>query len=84
MSKIATVLSLVTIISTSAMAQEIGQYSIVPMPRSTDQMYSSALIIDTKNGYVWEWISQAGSPNFIVYQGKAEPFKNTNLNGLMK
>jgi hypothetical protein len=65
------------------MAQEIGQYAIATFPPGGNDAYSHALIIDTKNGHVWEWISQpamSGRQAFqgLIYQGQVVPGKNSN------
>ena len=73
----------------SAVAQEVGQYAIAMFPPESNTYrttYHHALIIDTKNGYVWEWISQpsiAGSQAFqaLMFQGQAVPGKNSGPPG---
>jgi hypothetical protein len=66
-----------------ALAQEVGQYAVVVIPpQPSGDLFSHALIVDTKNGYVWEWINQGaiGSrPTYrgLVYQGKAVPGKDS-------
>lgn len=69
-----------------ALAQDVGQYSIVAIPPKENEAYSQALIIDAKNGYVWEWISQGAMGNRpafqrLIYQGKVVPGKNSGPKG---
>jgi len=56
-------------LATSAVAQEVGQYDVYLLPSKGDGAHRHALIIDTKNGYVWEWEETAG----LKWQGQAIP-----------
>lgn len=53
----------------SAVAQEVGQYDVYLLPPRGDKALHHALIIDTKNGYVWEWEENSG----LKWQGQAIP-----------
>ena len=53
----------------SAVAQEVGQYDVYLLPLRGDGAHRHALIVDTKNGYVWEWEETAG----LKWQGQAIP-----------
>jgi hypothetical protein len=61
----------------SAVAGEVGQYAVVMFPRS-NAPETRALIVDTKNGNVWEWNERASgySPR-LFYQGQATPGKDS-------
>jgi len=52
-----------------AVAQEVGQYGVYLLPSRGDGAHRHALIVDTKNGYVWEWDETAG----LKWQGQAIP-----------
>jgi hypothetical protein len=57
-----------------AMAQEVGQFQIVPIPQPTEAL---ALILDTKNGHLWQW-SRAPTVlgtavSVVEYQGQLTP-----------
>ena len=56
-------------LATSAVAQEVGQYDVYLLPSKGDGAHRHALIVDTKNGYVWEWEETAG----LKWQGQAIP-----------
>lgn len=76
----------VTFVAPALMAQETGQYAVVAIPPSANERFSQALIIDTKNGYVWKWISQGAIGNIagaegIFYQGQVMPKMNSNKSG---
>jgi hypothetical protein len=54
----------------SAIAQEVGQYNVYLLPsRGDGASHRHALIVDTKNGYVWEWEEATG----LKWQGQAIP-----------
>jgi len=38
-------------------ADEVGRYQAIPLPRSNNDISQSVVIIDTKEGYLWEWVS---------------------------
>jgi len=69
---ILTALALLAVAS-SAVAEEVGQYDVYLLPSRGDEAHRHALIIDTKNGYVWEWEETAG----LKWQGQAIPGKNS-------
>ena len=53
----------------SALAQQVGQYDLYLLPAKGDGAHRHALIVDTKNGYVWEWEESTG----LKWQGQAIP-----------
>jgi len=53
----------------SALAQQVGQYDVYLLPSRGDGAHRHALIVDTKNGYVWEWEETTG----LKWQGQAIP-----------
>jgi len=53
----------------SAPAGEVGQYDVFLLPSRGNAAPRHALIVDTKNGYVWEWEENAG----LKWQGQAIP-----------
>ena len=53
----------------SALAQQVGQYDVHLLPSKGDGAHRHALIVDTKNGYVWEWEESTG----LRWQGQAIP-----------
>lgn len=50
-----------------AAASEVGQYVVTPRPNCANRV-ECALIVDTKNGYVWQWF-----PGSVTYEGQAIP-----------
>jgi hypothetical protein len=63
----------------SALAQQVGQYAVtvVPSPNPVGGL-SHALIVDTKNGYVWEWVGGGPDPQGLSYQGQVKPGKDSS------
>ena len=61
------------VLAPSAVAQEVGQYDVYLLPSRGDGSHRHALIVDTKNGYVWEWEETAG----LKWQGQAIPGQDT-------
>jgi hypothetical protein len=67
----------------SAVAQEACQYAVVSfpsLPQAQQMGCLTPLIVDTKNGYVWEWFSGTGvgrcaTCTNLLYQGQAIPEK---------
>jgi len=53
----------------SAVAQQVGQYDVYLLPSRGDGAHRHALIVDNKNGYVWEWEESTG----LKWQGQAIP-----------
>jgi hypothetical protein len=63
------------------MAQEIGQYQAVPLSQSAGGQITRALILDTKNGHIWEWsifTTDNGPYSILRYQGKLTPGQSVN------
>jgi len=60
----------------SAVAGEVGQYAAVELP-STNPNHGHTLIVDTKNGYVWEWYGG----DKLHYLGQAMPGKDSGPSG---
>lgn len=58
----------------SAVAGEVGQYAVVVVPDCPAEG-STALIVDTKNGYVWKWCGRCPADGMLQYQGQAMPGK---------
>jgi len=53
----------------SALAQQVGQFDVYLLPSRGGGAHPHALIVDTKNGYVWEWEETIG----LKWQGQAIP-----------
>jgi hypothetical protein len=63
------------------MAQEIGQYQAVPLSQSAGGRIIRALILDTKNGHIWEWsnfTTNYGPYSILRYEGKLTPGQSVN------
>ena len=60
---------IVLALAPSALAQQVGQYDVYLLPSRGDGAHPRALIVDTKNGYVWEWEETTG----LKWQGQATP-----------
>jgi hypothetical protein len=68
------------IMAGSAMAQQIGQFQVVPLPKGSEGCCShDALIVDTVTGHLWKWTSgmdaQGKGVEVLRYQGQAIPNK---------
>jgi hypothetical protein len=81
--KAATILTALVLpaLAPSAMAQQVGQYAVVTAG-------GNVLIVDSKNGYVWEWNPSVagftGAPDInprLVYQGQVIPGKDSGPSG---
>ena len=70
------ILSVGLSVASPVMAQEVGQYQVVPLPHLQGEGHY-ALILDTKNGHLWEWEQLPNSQGMIVYgvrcQGQMTP-----------
>src|SRR5215469_4054704 len=52
----------------------IGRYQAVAMPRSPGEGFDSALIVDTRDGHLWQWLgSPSSGPQTIRYMGQVTP-----------
>lgn len=61
-------------------ADEVGRYQAIPLPRSNNDISQSVVIIDTKEGYLWEWVSspplgRIPDGYYLRYQGRVRPGK---------
>jgi hypothetical protein len=61
-------------------ADEIGRYQAVPLPKSGNDVTQSVVVIDTKEGHLWEWAStpafgQTPGGFYLRYQGRVRPGK---------
>jgi hypothetical protein len=62
-------------------ADDVGRYQMVEIPKTSSTSYQSVMILDTKEGHLWEWVSlpavgaQTPGSSFIRYQGKVKPGK---------
>lgn len=67
----------------SAVAEEAGQYAVAVFNSPNVSGLPHALIVDTKNGYVWEWFGGMSCPTCtnLYYQGQATPGKDSGPSG---
>lgn len=61
-------------------ADDNGRYQMIPLPKSENEMSSSVMILDTKEGNIWQWVSQPKVGQipggyYLRYQGKLKPGK---------
>ena len=61
-------------------ADEVGRYQAIPLPRSNNDISQTVVIIDTKEGYLWEWVStppvgRIPDGYYLRYQGRVRPGK---------
>jgi hypothetical protein len=52
----------------------VGRYQAVAMPRSPGEGFDSVLIVDTRDGHLWQWIgSPSSGPQALRYMGQVTP-----------
>ena len=61
-------------------ADEVGRYQAIPLPKSNNDISQTVVIIDTKEGYLWEWVStppvgRIPDGYYLRYQGRVRPGK---------
>lgn len=70
---------LLPVIVTSASAEGNGRYQVVPIPPTQSDTGARALIIDTRDGHLWQWwqgmTAGGGSAEGITYLGRINPGK---------
>jgi hypothetical protein len=59
---------------TSVPTSSVGRYQAVAVPRSPGSGFDSVLILDTRDGDLWQWIGSPGSgPLMLRYMGHLRP-----------
>jgi hypothetical protein len=60
--------------SVSTLSAPVGRYQAVAMPRGPGMAFDSVLIVDTRDGHLWQW---SGSPSaggqMLRYMGHVTP-----------
>jgi hypothetical protein len=52
----------------------VGRYQAVAMTRSPGSGFDSALIVDTRDGHLWQWFGSTSSgPQTLRYMGQVTP-----------
>ena len=80
MKKILIGMSLVGLSAVSLAADEVGRYQVVALPKTDTVSYQSVIVLDTKEGHIWEWSAQpsygsSAGGYYLRYQGKVRPGK---------
>jgi hypothetical protein len=78
---VASVLFALTLLPRGATAQnapQVGRYQLMTIPKSTNEIGSTALVLDTATGDIWYWYvtpALGGSKGGygLIYQGRAVP-----------
>jgi hypothetical protein len=76
-----TILVLLTTPNIAGAADDVGRYEMIAIPKTASTSYQSVMILDTKEGHLWEWVSlpavgaQTPGDSFLRYQGKVKPGK---------
>lgn len=61
-----------------ALADDIGRYQAVPLPRAENQFGQAILILDTSSGDLWQWwqaspVGDSPGGEGITYIGRMKP-----------
>jgi hypothetical protein len=60
--------------SVATSAALVGRYQAVAMPRGPGTGLDSVLIVDTRDGHLWQWLGSAGAgPLMLRYIGHLTP-----------
>jgi hypothetical protein len=72
----------ILLIATTVFSQEVGRYQAVAMSKNQSDSGDNIFIIDTKEGYLWNYRGYASIPSIgqkggrdIIYLGKVKPGK---------
>ncbi len=62
----------------SARADDIGRYQMVPLPANPGSFDSRVMILDTREGHLWQWweapaVGSGSGGAGITYLGKVSP-----------
>jgi hypothetical protein len=73
---------LILLVTSPAVAagDDVGRYQAIALPRTESTSYTSVMILDTKEGHLWQWTSQPSigqTPGgvYLRYLGKLKPGK---------